>query len=206
MKFLTKTLSFFALVLVAANCSQSERQLRAVQEMMTGSFSSAAQAAQDSAYFDISLHMYPIWQGAHPGHWLYVEQAVSQMQDRPYRQRVYELRALEDGKVGSFVYELPEPDRFVGKWRQPEAFDSLAPADLLPREGCEVVLAFAPDGTLGGQTRERACASELRGASFATSRVSISPGKVESWDQGFDLEGNQVWGAEKGPYVFLRQN
>jgi hypothetical protein len=25
---------------------------------------------------------------------------------------------------------------------------------------------------------------------------------MESWDRGFDAQGNQVWGATKGPYVF----
>ncbi|MFT7452655.1 MAG: hypothetical protein ACI9VN_003390, partial [Patescibacteria group bacterium] len=24
----------------------------------------------------------------------------------------------------------------------------------------------------------------------------------ESWERGYDAEGNQVWGAEKGAYVF----
>ena len=37
----------------------------------------------------------------------------------------------------------------------------------------------------------------------ATSEVVVSPGRIESWDRGFDAEGAQVWGAEKGAYVFL---
>jgi hypothetical protein len=37
----------------------------------------------------------------------------------------------------------------------------------------------------------------------ATSEVVVSPGRIESWDRGFDAEGVQVWGAEKGAYVFL---
>jgi hypothetical protein len=27
-----------------------------------------------------------------------------------------------------------------------------------------------------------------------------------SWDRGFDADGNQVWGAEGGGYVFHRMN
>ena len=62
----------------------------ALFELMQGSFDSSEQAAQDSAYYAISLHMYPIW--PERGQYLYVEQALAAMQDKPYRQRVYELR------------------------------------------------------------------------------------------------------------------
>ncbi|MFM7544645.1 MAG: CpcT/CpeT family chromophore lyase [Ignavibacteria bacterium] len=28
---------------------------------------------------------------------------------------------------------------------------------------------------------------------------------LESWDQGFDKNGVQVWGAIKGGYIFVRE-
>jgi hypothetical protein len=31
------------------------------------------------------------------------------------------------------------------------------------------------------------------------------PGKIVSWDRGFDASGAQVWGAEKGGYIFLNE-
>ena len=40
-------------------------------------------------------------------------------------------------------------------------------------------------------------------AAYATSEVVIIPGRIESWDRGFDADGNQVWGAASGPYVFI---
>ena len=57
-----------------------------------------------------------------------------------------------------------------------------------------------------GGTRGEGCASNLRGAAYATSEVVIMPGRIESWDRGFDAEGHQVWGAEKGAYVFVRKS
>jgi hypothetical protein len=27
---------------------------------------------------------------------------------------------------------------------------------------------------------------------------------ILSWDRGFDANGNQVWGAEKGGYIFKK--
>ena len=50
---------------------------------MTGNFSSAAQAEADSAYYDISLDMAPIWTDREDAGWLYVEQAVASMLTSP---------------------------------------------------------------------------------------------------------------------------
>jgi len=45
---------------------------RPLAELMTGSFSSSKQAQSDSTYYDITLHMYPIWT-AQEGDWLKME-------------------------------------------------------------------------------------------------------------------------------------
>lgn len=177
-----------------------------LESAMTGHFTSAQQASEDGAYFDVTLHMVPIW----PAHttpetrWLYVEQAMTAAADRPYRQRVYRLTA-SDGALVSTVYELPgDPARFAGAWRDVSVLEAIGPADLEERVGCAITLVAGPDGGFAGSTRDAECPSDLRGASYATSRVLIREGVVESWDQGFDAAGAQVWGAEKGPYIFRR--
>ena len=190
-----------------ASCTTAKGPgLDGLEEAMTGHFTSAQQASEDEAYFDVTLHMVPIW----PQHtdamqrWLYVEQAITAAADRPYRQRVYRLTA-QDGALVSSVYELPgDPLRFAGAWREVRAFDAIGPADLSERAGCAIALVPQPDGSFVGSTHEDECPSDLRGASYATSRVRIHDGVVESWDQGFDAAGVQVWGAEKGPYIFRR--
>ena len=54
---------------------------------MAGSYSSAAQSQSDSEYKNIVLHMKPIWMDRTDGRWLYVEQAMQEAADKPYRQR-----------------------------------------------------------------------------------------------------------------------
>ena len=174
----------------------------ALFEMMQGSFDSSEQAAQDSAYYAISLHMVPIW--PERGQYLYVEQALAAMQDKPYRQRVYALRSTADGVVESHVYKIPADSLWVGKWRTPEAFEALVLSDLEHLEGCEVRLTQVGEGHFSGATGDQTCPSVLYGASYAQSQVDVLPDRVESWDRGFDAEGNHIWGAEKGGYVFLR--
>ncbi|MBM3308183.1 MAG: chromophore lyase CpcT/CpeT [Candidatus Eisenbacteria bacterium] len=174
-----------------------------VAGLLAGSFSSRAQAEADSSYYDIRLEMAPIWAGRDDGRWLYVEQAVAGAEERPYRQRVY--RVTDDGaQVRSDVYVLPRPERFVGAWGRPDAFDALNPDSLSLREGCEVLLRPRADGSFEGGTEGRGCASDLRGAAYATSTVLLSPDGLVTWDRGFDESGEQVWGAVTGGYVFDR--
>ncbi|MBK7147076.1 MAG: chromophore lyase CpcT/CpeT [Xanthomonadales bacterium] len=171
---------------------------------LSGDFSSRAQAERDHAYFEVLLSMRPIWRERSDGPWLYVEQAMADSADKPYRQRIYRLRAEADSVV-SEVYELPgDALRFVGAQRDPAKLASLDPAQLLPRTGCELRLQRQDDGRYVGRTGERSCPSDLRGASYATSEATIAADRFHSWDRGFDATGKQVWGAAAGPYEFVK--
>ena len=171
---------------------------------MTGSFSSAAQAAAHPGEFsDIRLFTVPIWADRPDGPWLYVEQAAADSLERPYRQRVYHLVDTPEGPR-SDVYELPgDPLLLAGAWRDPDAFDALDPAQLSAREGCSIHLTAA-GGRFEGSTRGTGCSSTLAGAAYATSEVTVRPDALTSWDRGLDAEGRQVWGATRGPYVFAK--
>jgi hypothetical protein len=171
---------------------------------MTGSFSSEAQAEGDEAFHDIRLRMARVWTDRDDGAWLYVEQAAASALDRPYRQRVYHVTRLGRDVFESRVLSLPEPARYVGAWRESDPLDDLGPDDLSPRTGCAVLLRKMPDGTYDGGTLGRRCESSLRGASYATSEVTVFDRAIVSWDRGFDGNGVQVWGAETGGYVFDR--
>jgi hypothetical protein len=167
-------------------------------DWMTGSFGSGRQAASDSAYYDIRLEMVRIWTARTDGAWLYVEQAVAASTDRPYRQRVYHVTQIENDLFKSEVFAIPEAQDHAGEWRVEEPLADLTPEDLEPRKGCAVFLRRSATGEFDGSTVGRSCASGLRGAAYATSEVTVGPGRIESWDRGFDEHGVQVWGAEKG--------
>jgi hypothetical protein len=172
---------------------------------MVGSFDSSAQAASDPDYRDIGLHMAPVFADRTDGHWLYVEQAVASAPDKPYRQRVYRVHEEQGGSV-SDVYTLPgDPLRFTGTWRDPSLFQGVTVDALTLKDGCSIHLKARADGSFAGSTDGSMCPSELRGAKYATSKVTITATMLESWDQGFDAAGKQVWGAEKGPYQFVKQ-
>ncbi|MGA1044306.1 MAG: chromophore lyase CpcT/CpeT [Phycisphaerales bacterium] len=183
--------------------------LARAERCLVGSFSSAAQSKADSNFRSIDLHMAPIWNDRLDGPWLYVEQAVSEMPDRPYRQRVYRLQpGTGDGGVPvvySFVYTLPgDPLAFAGAWKDVARFNSIDPGMLSILEGCTVTLRGEGAERLVGGTFGTGCVSTMNGATHTSSEVTLTPDWIETLDRGFDANGTQVWGSEHGAYRFVR--
>lgn len=197
------TVFLLILCLGLSSCEKTPKEdleLNELFSLMQGSFNSEAQSIQDSTYYNISLHMYPIWKDK--GNYLYVEQALMNMQDRPYRQRIYKVSRLNDSTLQSAIYTIPNDSLWIGKWKDPEHFDKISTEYISEKEGCEVLLRRVGENHYKGATGVYTCISSLRGATYATSEVEITKNKLVSWDRGFDAEGNHVWGAIKGGYIF----
>jgi CpeT protein len=189
----------------AAQVAQAAAQ---ATTLLTGRFDSSAQAASDSRYFPVQLRTCALDVPALGAHVLYVEQAMLSSVDQPYRQRVYAVAERNDGAVVSTVYELLQPERFVG-------FCDLGATDqqgimpvvddiaLLP--GCAVILTATDDG-FAGSTDGKACENDFQGATYATSEVTLTDAGIESWDRGYDAADVQVWGATAGAYRFDRKD
>jgi hypothetical protein len=174
-------------------------------EYMTGSFSSKEQAEKDTNYFNIELEMVQIWKDRTDGPWIYVEQALAENKDKPYRQRVYHLKNRADLRIESIVYTIPDPLRFAGDYKKEFPLLRITPDSLKLREGCDVVLYMDDNGYFEGATVDKNCSSDLHGASYATSEVIIYKDKLISWDRGFNENGEQVWGATEGGYIFKKK-
>lgn len=203
---------FLILVIVLASCQNYTKQelpkedteLTELFTLMQGSFNSEAQATLDSTYYNISLHMYPIWEDK--GKFLYVEQALNSTQEKPYRQRIYEIKRHSDSTFSSLIYTLNVDSLWIGKWKTPIAFDSISLKDIALKEGCEVVLKRIAKNNFVGKTGDTTCISSLYGASFARSEVEILEDKIISWDRGFNAQGGYIWGAKNGGYIFNKLN
>lgn len=183
------------------NSSSGSAAMKELVNIMQGSYSSEKQSIADTTYFNISLRMIPIWKNK--GHYLYVEQAMFSKQEKPYRVRIYKL-SQKGAEFTSEIYTLKNEKEWIGKWQTPEVFDKLSENDIDLKQGCEVVLKRIGKNKFVGQTGNKTCPSELRGASYASSKVTVTHNEIFSWDQGFDKDGKQVWGATKAGYVFLK--
>lgn len=198
---------FFASLLswsAHAQVKLAKDDLRMLKERMTGLFSSREQSLEDSTYYDIALHMEPIWPENTDGYWFYVEQAMARLLEKPYRQRIYHLTRQDKYTLVSKVYELPQPMRFAGAWKNKSLLSAITVDSLIDRQGCAIYLRKDDAGNFSGSTPGKACLSSLRGATYASSEVIIYADRLVSWDRGWDKDDKQVWGATKGGYRFVR--
>jgi len=184
-----------------------ENGLELLAEYLEGRFSSNEQEKMDSSYYGITLNMKRIWKNKSSEEelWFYVEQAMSEKIEKPYRQRVYNIIRISDNVFESKVFELNDHDNYINEWKKETPLEDLVPEDLLIKEGCSVFLNLLGDDSFSGKTEGENCPSDIRGAKFMTSEVTISSDSFISWDRGFDKDGKQVWGAVKGPYIFKKE-
>ncbi|MEO8210211.1 MAG: chromophore lyase CpcT/CpeT [bacterium] len=204
--FLLSMLMLISLKTFSQDYIKKTVDINALVNMMEGSFSSEEQSKNDTDYYNISLHMKKMWTDRTDGRWLYVELASADYSDKPYKQRVYRVTQEGDNNFESAVFTFNEPLRFAGDWNKENPLSELTPDSLTLREGCSVYLSLTDDTTFQGSTKSNECESELKGDKYATSEVIITKNEIVSWDKGYDESGKQVWGAEKGGYVFKRIN
>jgi CpeT protein len=189
-------------IAVNGQAMAQSNELKKVARWMTGSFTSTRQHVKDTAnYLDIRLHMTRVWENNPDGIWIYVEQSVAGFQDRPYRQRVYHLTQKRNGFFCSDIYTLNAPLRFAN---HPDRIEALHPDSLTQKDGCSVTLKRESNHYTGG-TQGKNCPSDRKGATYATSKVILTKKRLISWDQGFNQNDEQVWGALNGGYIFEKE-
>lgn len=170
---------------------------------LQGEYSSEIQSKKDTSYFNIYLAMYPIWENRTDGKWLYVEQAMASKREKPYRQRIYQIKKGENNEVISVIYTFENPLEYANAHQNKELLQKLTFDKITSKVGCEVYMKPTKNGFEGG-TKGQGCASNLRGASYTTTEIKLEKDKLISWDRGFFMDGKQAWGAEKGGYIFIK--
>ena len=123
----------------------------------------------------------------------------------------YELSSFDDGTFiaqpklnGSNCVIFTNGSRFIVMNRHGQRLTNFQLNEIELKEGCEVILKRTKANVFSGKTGIKTCPSELRGARYATSIVTLTENSILSWDQGFDEMDKQVWGAENGGYEFIK--
>lgn len=189
-----------------------------LERLLTGRFDSVDQANADKSYFAISLRICKVTSSDLGPRVLYVEQARMETLGKPYRQRIYVIERRDERTAASQVLELASPKDWVGACDEPSV-RSVTKAESVEKPGCTVVLRRQGDGSFVGSTADLEwngstfeksssgvrCGSDLNGATYASSEVTLDEAGLLSWDRGYDDAGKQVWGATAGGYRFVRR-
>ncbi|MEM8639704.1 MAG: chromophore lyase CpcT/CpeT [Cyanobacteria bacterium P01_G01_bin.54] len=143
------------------------------------------------------------------GAYLYQEQALVENLEQPYRQRLLLITVDPEGlngqrQVVSRSFKLLDPTAWVGACdrpvtERPDLDSSLGEAV------CSIFFEWEERANVG-TTPPEGCPTQFRGAVRITNTVILNDQGMDTWDRGFDAEGNQVWGAAEGkPYQFRRR-
>ena len=178
--------------------------LDSLASWLSGSFSSQVQAQGDTNFVNVRLEMIPIWPDRRDGYWFYVEQALANYPQKPYRQRIYHVSRVNDSTFQSNIYLLNSPEQFIGFWEKGISLTNLSPDSLIFREGCSIFLKKTDTSTFQGKTIGKECISNLKGASYATAEVIVRPDMLISLDRGYNEFDKQVWGSKTEGYIFKK--
>jgi hypothetical protein len=142
---------------------------------------------------------------------LYQEQALVESLDKPYRQRFLQLTAGDRGQsaVESKAYKPIEMEKWVGFCSKPEEERKVIASEL----GTYLCSVFLKQSAVNyfkplyvGETQTGGCPTNVRGATSISNTIYLFPDGMNTWDRGFDANGNQVWGAANEAYKFRKRN
>jgi hypothetical protein len=192
------------LILPVSSLAQRTRQLEELAYTMAGSYTSAAQAKADTSYFEIELEMVRIWTKRKDGAWFYVEQATASSKAKPYRQRVYHVKQVNDSTFTSTILTIKGGAAWYGAYADLVKLEQIPMDSLETLQGCDITLIRRGRDYVGS-TNGRDCPNKRGEAAYATSEVTLRSDRMISWDRGWNNAGVQVWGAEKGGYIFIKR-
>lgn len=136
---------------------------------------------------------------------LYVEEALLSAPNRPSRLRFCRVEETADGGVVVRVLAPKEALAVSGKWRDPSDLALFGPHDVVERIACAIRLKRS-DGGWSGSTEGKGCPSARGGARYVVTRLTLAPGRIESWERGYDRDDRQVWGSAEGPTVYEKRS
>lgn len=177
----------------------------AVAQHLIGIMDTAAQAAQSTDIPSVRMITCTVTVEGTDGRFLYQEQALKRNLNQPYRQRFLRLSLSEDGEtVESRTYKPKNPETWIGLCEQARN-ERIIGRDRITDANCSVYLVPWHDLYIG-HTQPGGCSADFRGAVRVTNTIVLHQAGMNTWDRGFNAQGEQVWGAESHPYQFRWQD
>ncbi len=184
------------------------RQAEEVAERLMGVLDTAVQAASNPQVANVRMVTCQVSLADAPsseGIWLYQEQAIATNLQAPYRQRFLHITPSPFSQtVRSLAYRPTRPNAWVNFCDRPAANRKIIRKDL-GAAVCSVFLKRSGDVYMG-VTPAIGCPTTARGAVRTTNRVILGADRMETWDRGYNAQGQQVWGAEGESYQFRRSS
>ncbi len=205
MRYLNLTVGITLASLLTTTAVQAipkEQQVEAVVSHLVGVMDTSAQAAANPKAPSVRMTTCKV-QINQPANsvYLYQEQALTKNLDNPYRQRFLEIKANADSDTVESQSFKPENGKaLIGLCSKPENERKLNLSNI-GTPVCSVLLKPFQEGYIG-ETPSQGCPANIRGAVRITNTILLHSRGMDTWDRGFDAQGNQVWGAANESYQY----
>jgi hypothetical protein len=203
----TSATIFFGIVnSVAIAQNPIDKQVNAVVSHLVGVMDTSAQANANPKVSNVRMTTCKVQIAdstpkSSPSVYLYQEQALNENLNRPYRQRLLQIKPSADGKtVESKSYKLENSQTIAGLCNKPER-QRIIESSSIEKSVCSVFLKPSDKGYIG-QTPSQGCPANVRGAVRITNTILLHSQGMDTWDRGFDAKGEQVWGATEQSYQY----
>ena len=183
--------------------SNNNLSVEAVANHLEGIMSTTAQAESDPNFVGVQMTTcrIDVSEPQPDSIYLYQEQALTESLNAPYRQRFLQINPGENNRIQSLTFKPENNDKWIGFCNQ--ANRNISSTEI-GEPACTVSLRIASIGGFVGSTPTGGCAANVRGAVTITNVVVLHDRGMDTWDRGFDAEGNRVWGAQDTPYQYRR--
>ena len=192
-----------------AACGESPKhapywsQIRDVGSWMTGAFLCESPVGGEGETQPIRLDIVEFWPGPNDSGVLYAEWAPNNSLGQPLRQQVFHVQRFKDGSAALLVFDLRDPERYAGAWREPKRLATLKKDGLIERPECLIRLVRESRERFVGETMGTECPGPREEDAYSVTRLEITPSGLVWATRGFDSDGRQVSGhtAEGDAYV-----
>ncbi|ACK72526.1 conserved hypothetical protein [Gloeothece citriformis PCC 7424] len=192
----------YLLTTASAQAVPVQTHINSVVSHLVGVMDTSAQVAKNPNKANVRMTTCQVTlTGGNDSIYLYQEQALTKTLDKPYRQRFLEIKpTLEPETVESKSYKPLQAERLIGFCNKPLSERVLNVSEL-GEPVCSVFLKPSNNGYLG-ETQPEGCPANVRGAVTITNTILLHSEGMDTWDKGYDAQGNQVWGANDDPFEF----
>jgi hypothetical protein len=192
------------------------QELITLASYLVGEFENRQQAMASPVWY-VSLRLWhrpvPVALFSEPGLVLFAEQANTLQIDRPYRQRIMQIRhSVENPNAIEIQYYMPKDrETVLGAGRDPQILKQLKAAQLELLPGCtlKVTLEELELKTYKFKAKmpsDSPCCFTYKGQNYQVELgFEATREQFLSYDKGIDFNtGKATWGALLGPYHFVK--
>ena len=188
---------------------KQKQLLNKMSMYIEGDFSNEQQYEEwPQHYYNLSVHIAPIWAGTAKEKWFYVEQShLLEGIESVYRQRIYRLSmdTINNKKIHCDIYRMDSITASKVKYRNPASLKTITKEKIAEVEGCGLKFVWYSDRKYFYASSGSDCSHTYKGAAYMSSVVYLYENEMQSNVKGVNYRSQTMWGSKRSDYIFVKK-